>query len=660
MMSKQLSHFYEFGAFRLDILNRLLLRDGELVPLKPKVIDTLFVLVQNSGRVLSKDELLNAVWLDSFVEEGNLTQNIYVLRKTLGESNGEVRYIETIPKRGYRFVAPVSELMPDGAELKTDQRTKEEAVHAQSKEKQTEQAQPFEASTFVPAAPADSDDRTQSSRRVLYVAAILLASAVTALAFIWISGKPTQPASAATTSVKSIAVLPFKSLATTENDELMGAGMADALIAKLGSVKKFTVLPMSAARKYTNQETDALAVGRKLGADSVLDGTIQHAGERIRVTVQLLRTRDGASLWTGQFDQNLTDVFAVQDSISEQVARALTLKLSGEEREQLRKHYTDDAEAYQAYLKGRYFWNKRTVEGYNKGVEYFQQSINRDPNYALAYAGLADCYMRLNERGLPLIEGTMPRAKTAVMRALQIDDKLAEAHATLGFIKFRFEWDFPGAEREYKRAIELDPNYSIAHQWYAFYLLLMDRQPEALAQLERAREIDPLSLNIGSGFGTYFFFTRQYDRAIEELKKTVEMDSSFAEAHWMLALTYEQQAMYEQSLAELRRLQELAASDSLDVNATLAHLLAASGKSKEARKLLAELQTPVQQRYVSPYNLAVIYHALGDNEQSFALLEKAYSERSLRPVWLKFDPRLESIHADPRFADLMKRVGLIR
>lgn len=570
VMSKQLSHFYEFGAFRLDIPNRLLLRDGELVPLQPKVIDTLFVLVQNSGRVLSKDELLDTVWQDSFVEEGNLTQNIYVLRKTLGESNGDVRYIETISKRGHRFVADVSELMLDDAELKTDQRAKEAAVHAHRQGEQAEQEQSAGASIFVPAAPAASGDRRQSSRRILYIAAILLASAVTALAYIWISGKPTQPASAATMSVKSIAVLPFKSLAMTENDELMGAGMADALIAKLGSVKNFTVLPMSIAHKYISWEMDALAAGHKLGADSVLEGTIQRAGERIRVTVQLLRTSDGASLWTGQFDQNVTDVFAVQDSISEQVARALTLKLSGEEREQLRKHYTDDAEAYQAYLKGRYFWNKRTVEGYNKGIEYFQQAIDRDANYALAYAGLADCYMRLNERGLPTIEGTMPRAKTAVMRALQIDDKLAEAHATLGFIKFRFEWDFPGAEREYKRAIELDPNYSIAHQWYAFYLLLMDRQSEAFAQLERAREIDPLSLNIGSGFGTYFFFTRQYDRAIEELKKTVEMDSSFAEAHWMLALAYEQKGMYEQSLAELRRLQELAANDSLDVNATRA------------------------------------------------------------------------------------------
>ncbi|PYS85104.1 MAG: hypothetical protein DMF67_02285 [Acidobacteria bacterium] len=452
-----------------------------------------------------------------------------------------------------------------------------------------------------------------------------------------------------------MAVLPFKSLGAGAGEDFAGPGMADALITKLSNVKNFNVLPTSAVLKYAGPESDPLAAGRALGVDSVLDGRMQRAGERIRVTVQLLRTGDGAPLWAGQFDENFTNVFAVQDSISDQLTRALTLRLSGEERGQLQKHYTENADAYQAYLKGRYFWNKRTTEGFKKGIENFRQAIAQDPNYALAYAGLADCYARLNERGLPPAQDTAPRAKAAVAKALALDDSLAEAHATLGFIKFRFDWDFPGAGREYERAIRLNPNYAIAHQWYAFYLLAMDRQPEALEQLERARELDPVSLNVGSGLGSYFYFTRQYDRAVELLQKTVEMEPGFAEAHWTLGLAYEQKGLSRQAADEFKKVQDLSVNGGGD-GATLGHLYAVTGKTTEARKSIAGLRELSKRRYVSPYEVAVIYAGLGEKEQSLAWLEKAYDERSVRPVWLKFDPRLDGLRADSRFTDLMRRI----
>jgi DNA-binding winged helix-turn-helix (wHTH) protein/TolB-like protein/Tfp pilus assembly protein PilF len=647
-----MKHFFEFGPFRLDASDRLLLRDGKIVPLKPKVIDTLLVLVENKGRVLVKEELLNALWPDSFVEEGNLTQNIYVLRKALGTSADDIPYIETIPKRGYRFAASVKELAGEGKRAVSEESAGRSGPAAENKE-QDPAHKPAKADTApAPVFTASRNEDRRLKRRVLYISALLFISSA-AIVFAWRSSKTGRPA--LDNPVKSMAVLPFKSLGGNANEEFAGPGMADALVTKLSGVKNFSVLPTSTVLKYNGLDTDPLAVGRTLAVDSVLDGKMQRDGERIRVTVQLLRTTDGAPLWAGQFDENFTNVFAVQDSISDQVTRALTLRLSGEEREQLQKHYTENADAYQAYLKGRYFWNKRTTEGFKKAIGYFQQAIDQDPNYALAYAGLADCYMRLNERDLPPAADTVSRAKAAVMKALALDDSLAEAHATLGFIKFRFDWDFPGAAQEYERAIQLNPNYAMAHQWYAFYLLAVDRQPEALDQLNRARRLDPVSLNINSGVGSYFYFTRQYDQAIELLQKTVEMEPSFAEAHWTLGLAYEQKGLSKQAADEFKKVHDLS-GDNAGPGAPLGHLYAVTGKTGEARRLIDELRDVSKRRFVSPYEVAVIYAGLGEKEQALEWLEKARDERSLRPVWLKFDPRLDDLRADSRFADLMRRV----
>ena len=647
-MNRQIRRLYEFGGFRIDTRDRLLLRGGSVVPLKPKVIETLLVLIRRRGEVLEKDDLVQELWPDTFVEEGNLTQNIYELRKALGENSAAPVFIETVPRRGYRFIAEVNETVDEGAVPEFE--TTPQSEPPQTAADIVPRAARDEAHEFPAPAPVH---RSSFNRGALLISLFSLCLLGIAAAYWQFQSRTGHPV--ASPPVRSIAVLPFKGLNPEADGDFLGAGMADALITKLSNVKDLTVLPTGSVLRYAGREFDPRGLGRALRVDCVLDGKVQRAGDSIRVTVQLVRVADGTSLWARQFDEKFTDVFGVQDAISEQVARALTLRLNDEERGRLRKHYSEDVEAYQAYLMGRYFWNKRTVEGYRKGITQYQQAINRDPNYALAYAGLADCYVRLNERGLPPAEGSIPRAKAAVTRALEIDDSLAEARATLGFIKFRFDWDFPGADREFQRAIELDPNYAIAHQWYAFYLLATDHSLKALAELKRARELDPLSLNVSSGFGSYFFFTRQYDDAINQLQKTIEMDPTFAEARWTLGLAYEQKGMMEQALEEFRDLLSISDSNT-GVNASLGHLYALTGNSSEARRMLDRLQGMSKKRYVSSYDFAVIYAGLGEKEQAFTWLERAYDEHSLRPVWLKFDPRLDGLRGEVRYVDLVRRV----
>lgn len=659
-MSEEGKHFYEFGAFRLDTANRLLLRDGRVVPLKPKVVETLLILVEKNGSVVEKNELHERLWKDTFVEEGNLTQNIYLLRKALGDESGESRFIETIPRRGYRFAADLTEPeaesaaapaisdVPPAVEEIGFVAEKEEAVSSSEISQLKSETELFPQ---ISAAPSTPKSVWRFSKMAVFAVTLLLIVSVAGVYF-WRASK-SQTTIAETGSVRSIAVLPFKDL-SPETDNFMGAGMADALITKLSSVADLKVPTTGTVLKYAARETDSLAAGRELNAETVLDGSIQRSQNSIRVNVRLIRVSDGASLWTGQFDENYTNIFAVQDSISEQVARALTSRLSTAEHERLRKHYTENAAAYEAYLKGRYFWNKRTTDGYDKAIEFFQQAINLDSNYALAYAGLADCYMRLNENGLPPSEATAPRAKAFALKALTIDDTLAEAHATLGFISFRFDRDFPTAEREFKKALELDPSYAIAHQWFAFYLLTAGNQAEALNELNRARELDPLSLNINSGLGTFYYFTRQYDQAAEQLQKTLELDANFAEAHWILGLVYEQQNQIEKAAEQFEFLQNKSGSRSVAVTASLAHLYVIGSKSNETRQMLNELLEKSKQTYVSAYDIAVIYAGLGEQNQALDWLEKANGEQSLRPAWAKFDPRLDPLRKSPRFQNLFR------
>jgi len=621
-MAQQATDLYEFGPFQIDTQNRLLFRDGQPVPLKPKVIDTLLLLVENSGRVLEKDELIEKLWPETFVDEANLTQNIYVLRKALTTGADSTSYIETIPRRGYRFTGDVKKIS---------------------------------AGATVVEAETGTTRTTGTGPRWMWVAVgVALVAILGALAFRLLASR-SRPA-VSSSSVKSLAVLPFRPLTGGSEDDYIGQGMADALITKLSNTQRLNVRPTSAVLRYNNANIDPIAAGRALDVEAVLDGKVQRVGDRVRVTVQLLRVADGASLWADQYDEDFTGIFALQDSISAQAARSLTLQLTGNEAALMRKHYTQNAKAYESYLQGRYFWNKRKTASFRKAIEYFEQALAVDSNYALAYAGLADSYIRLNESGAPMNEEAVPKAKAAIMKALAIDDSLGEAHATLGFIKFRHDWDFAGADSEFKRAVELNPNYSEAHQWYAFYLLAVGKTNEADAEIKRGQELDPLSVSFNSNLAIYLFFRHDFERSITQARKTLEMEPDFSQARATLGLSYEQKSSNKEAIAELTKAQQ--ASGDVAMASWLGHALAQDGQTKEARRILSEIEEYAKKNYVPPYNLAVLHVGLGERQQAMDLLEKGFADRSLRPVWVKFDPRLDGLRQDGQFLQLIQRMGL--
>jgi TolB-like protein/Flp pilus assembly protein TadD len=450
----------------------------------------------------------------------------------------------------------------------------------------------------------------------------------------------------------SIAVLPFKLLGSEASDEYLGAGMADALITKLSNIRQISVRPTSAVIKYAGkQTTDPLAAGRELGVDSVLEGTIQRRNDRVRVTVQLISVRESRPLWAHSFDERFTDIFTVQDSISAQVAQALTLKLTGEERRLLAKRSTDNVEAYQSYLKGRYFMVRRNEEGLRKAISYFTEAIELEPDYALAYAGLADAHSVLGFYqfgGLAPDEG-YKRARAAATRAIELDETLAEAHTSLALARLDVDHDVEGAEREYRRSIELNPNYAAAHHWYSDFLAMMGRQDEAMAEIERAIELDPLSLVINATLGERLFYARRYDEAAAQLRKTLEMDESFGPAHYLLGLTYEQQGMYDEALVELSRARELFGGSPWLV-AALGHTLAMAGRRSEAHKALVELKEMSRHGNVSPYDMATVYTGLGEQTQAFEWLQKLRKPQIEHQ--LKADPRMDRLRLDPRFQEM--------
>jgi DNA-binding winged helix-turn-helix (wHTH) protein/TolB-like protein len=508
-MSHQPERIYEFGPFRLDAAERLLLRDHEVIPLQPKVLDLLLVLVERRGHLLEKDELMSAVWPDTLVEEANLANNISILRKSLGE-NGQ-QFIETVPKRGYRFVAPVQEKAVEPAGIE-DPPSQTMAVGVE------QQAEPLSWPSAW-----DLGRWIRSRPGLIATLIILPLIGIAGLTISWYLRR--QPASPIV-AIKSIAVLPFKPLNRSPDDEYLGLGLADAVITGLSGTGKIIVRPTSAVGRYTAPDQDPIAAGREQRVDAVLESSIWRSGDKVRVTARLLNVRDGVPLWSYQCEEFCTDIFSVQTLISERMAEALMSQLTGEKRARLTKHYTENREANRLYLQGRFYWNKRTEEGLKKGIEYFQEAIDKDLNYALAYAGLADCYAILaNFYGDP--HELFPRAKAYAARALEIDETLAEAHTTLAGIKFHDDWDWSGAETGYKRAIELNPGYATAHQRYSLFLICMGRTEESLARIKRALELDPVSLSINSSLGWRLYFARQYDQAIEHLQKTLEMDPNY-------------------------------------------------------------------------------------------------------------------------------------
>ncbi|HWS99282.1 MAG TPA: winged helix-turn-helix domain-containing protein [Pyrinomonadaceae bacterium] len=611
-MSARPPRFYDFGPFRLDRAERRLLRGARPVQLTIKAFETLLALVENEGRVLGKDELIARVWPDAVVEEGSLNVNIYTLRRALGETQGGSKYIETVPRRGFRFVAQVRATSGEG---KTGKNGRGAERTGSGNHRQ------------AAAAPNSQQANGGGARRGRKV-------------------------------IDSLAVLPLVNAGRDAEMEYLSDGITESIINSLSQLPQLRVMARSTVFRYKGREIDPQLVGRELNVSAVLTGRVIQLNENLIIRTELVDVADGWQLWGEQYNRNSADLLAVQEEISREISEKLRLKLSGEQKRRLAKRYTESTEAYQTYLKGRFYWNKRTLEGLRRGVEYFQQAIRLDPDYALAYAGLADSYLLMGsvEYGALHPKEALQSAKIATLEALRLDGTLAEAHASLGYVRL-FDWDWSEAEKEYRRAVELNPNYATAHHWYALYLTAMGRNAEAVAEIKRAQELDPLSLPIGVGVGWHFFLTRQYDRAIAEYHGALEMEPNFYMAHLWLGLAYAHKGLFAEALAEYERATALSGVGPLTL-AAQAHTYALTGEDERARRLLDELQQLSEERYVSPYYIAAVHTALGERDEAFRWLDLACENRSEGMVWLKVDPTLDSLRSSTRFAALMRGVGL--
>jgi TolB-like protein/Flp pilus assembly protein TadD len=504
--------------------------------------------------------------------------------------------------------------------------------------------------------------RERDRRRLVVPGAGLVVIAFAAtFFFVWRSNHPPKAAVAATPApVRSIAVLPFRVLSSEKGDEYLSLGLADALITSLSQTRQVIVRQTDAVAKYQSAGKDPLDAGREQGVDAVLEGQVQRIGDRVRVTARLVRTSDGTSLWADRFEEKFTNIFAVEDAVAEKVARTTILAMKGTGEapaERLTKRYTENNEAYEAYLKGRYMWNKRTVDSLQKALVYFQQAIRLDPNYSLAYVGLADTYTLLSFFTLAAPNDAFPKAKVAAEKALAIDSTLAEAYTALGQYKAYYEWDWNGAEEQFQKGIALNPNYPLLHHWRSLNLIAMGRMDEARAAMRRALELDPLLLVTNVNLGRIDYYEGNYDQAIKQFERALELDKDFMRTHLRMGLAYVQERRYQEALVEYNKALEIA-GDTPQIRAHIAHVMAVSGKKSEALAGLAELQERAKRQYVPPYDIALIYVGLGEKEKAFAWLEKAYNDHSTEMIYFKVEPMLAPLRSDSRYQDLLRRMKL--
>ena len=577
-------NLHYFGPFCLDADERVLLRDGHLVPLPAKVVSTLLVLIRRQGQVVDKDLLIDEVWPNEFVEEGNLAQHIFILRKALGESTHSPKYIETVPRRGYRFLAMA----------------------------------------------AEADDTVVD----------------TGLA------KPPVPHS----DFRLLAVLPFMNVSGILDLEHISDGVTENIISSLSQLPELRVMARNTVFRYKGKDLDARQIGRELGVHNVLVGTMDSVKDRIVLSIELIDVAGGWQLCGRTYKRKFCDILETQEEMANEIAVKLQIDLKGVEERRRFRRYTDNPEAFRAYLRGRYHWNKFTREGLERAIEHFRQAIDIDPVYALAYAGMADSYFRLSNQSLaPRL--TIPKARAAAMQALQIDPMLPEAHASLGILKMRYDCDWQGAESELKQAISLNPSYSTAHHWYGCYFQLQQRYDEALHQFSLGQELDPLSTQITVAWGTCLWAMRLYDEALKKLREALVMDPYHCPAHVALGLVHEQMGNFSEAFEELERARQI--DDSPTILGFLGQLYAVWGNRAEAQRVLATMKEQREELYASAYSVALIHAGLSDNDLAFEWLGKAYEDHDDLLAWgLASDPRLDPLRGDPRFDVLMSRVGL--
>ena len=625
-MAPQAERCIEFGPFRLDPGQRLLFRGTEIVALTPKAIETLIVLVERRGQLVGKDELLRRVWPDTFVEEGTVARNVSFLRRALGDSADGSEYIETHSKRGYRFAAEVREV--DG------------------------KAGP--ATESVPEAAGAPRSAKPSAARMKHMAALAAAGVLLAAG---VGGFYRSRSHAGSSERKiMLAVLPFENLSGDPEQEYFSNGLTEEMITQLGRLEpgRLGVIARTSIMKYKGTRKDAGEIGRALGANYILEGSVRREGSRVRITAQLIETGDQSHVWAEDYDRELRDILAVQSEVTAAIAQQIQLKLTPEEHARLGRVSTVNPEAYESCLKGRFFWNKRTVEGHKKAIAFFENAVRLDANYAQAYSGLADAYALLGSwpnSDLPR-GAAMARAREAAKKALALDESLADAHASLGFVEMHYDWDFAGAEKEFLRATALNPGYATAHHWYAYDLVALGRVEEAVGQARLAQQADPLSAIITRDVGEMLLFAGHNDESIAECRKALEMDPDFGLAHSVMAWAYHRKGQQKEFLEELGR-----AGDSPGPSAP-ALLYALTGQRAKARQSVAALQREHRARYGLSSNLTAVYAWLGEKERAFGFLDKSFQERDGSLILMRVAPELEPLRSDARFEQIARQVGV--
>lgn len=608
-----------FDGFTVDAVNFVVKKEGEPITLTPRAFDVLLLLIRNAGQVVEKKQLFDAIWKDTFVTDNALTKVVKELRQALEDSAADPRYIETVPKRGYRFIATV----------------------------ETTVATPSPGSDNV----AETRQSSGKFAKLIAVATVIIAAAV---AFGWYLSSATKGNEPPST----LAVLPFKPLDSESRDESLEVGMAATLITRLSNLREVIVRPIASSREFTDPKQDAIEAGRQLQTEAVLDGNIQRSGDRIRVTVRLLDVRSGATMWSEQFDDEFTDIFTVQDSIARRIATALSLKLTRREQEQLAKHMTDSPQAYEYYLRGQFYWNRRGENWIDESLKSYKLALEEDPNFALAHIGFADATILLSGHRRISMSEAEERAAPHIMRALELDNNLAQAHTALAELKYQYRHDWPGAEDEFKIAIDLNPNVAWTRQAYGWFLMSEGRFEEANTEMELARELDPSSLTVSMARGRLLYYSRQYDKALAHFRDLFAIQPDEFASNKILADIYEQKGMYAEAVECYLRMRSLSGSPPEQLE-QLRVAFETAGYSSFLKALLEDFERRAARAGKrAPILYAGLYTRLGERDKAFYWHSKLFDEGDASILQFKIEPANDPLRDDPRYAALLRRIGL--
>jgi TolB-like protein/DNA-binding winged helix-turn-helix (wHTH) protein/Flp pilus assembly protein TadD len=616
---------YIFGDFMVDCAKFTLVQNGQLKSLQPRAYDLLVYLIENRDRVVEKQELFERVWNESFVTDNALTRAIKEIRNELADDAGSPRFIQTIHKRGYRFIGELRE-----------------PVHRNERSELRSTQVDYEAQ------PDGSDTNSPRKYQLIFGSAVLLLL-VSTTAYFYFDRDSSQ--------IRSLVVLPLDNSTGSPEADYMCDGITEGLINSLSRLSKLKVIPRTTAFRYKRKEIDAQQLGRELGADAVVTGRVTQQGDNIHIQTELTSTADGSQFWGHRFSRRFSDVFLLQEEIATAISEKLRLRLSGEEEKLLTTRYTNNARAYELFLHGRYRLAKLTPPEVNASVNYFQQAIDADPTYALAYVGLADAYSALAlSVDMPATE-FYPKAKAAAQKALEIDESLADAHTSLGFVMQFYDWDFKAAENQYLRALELNPNSPNAHFAYSSLLSIVRKFDDALNEIRQARELDPLDLRITTLEGRFLSLSGREDEGLVKLQKVVELEPHYFLAHLFIANVQAEKGRYTEALAAATRARDLSDGNAEAV-ALMGYSMARSGDGAGARAVLVELRRRAVERYVPPYDFAIIYNGLGERDETFVWLERGFEERDPKMLFLNVRPQWNNLRDDPRFTSLLERMAI--